>query len=290
MGVHDLLPLLRKAAPSCFTSVDAWRAAAGLAAPIAVAVDTPIFMYKYAYSVGTGTRLTARMLRLVDEMVERGFAPTFVFDGAPLPQKDRERARRRACSDRASALLQLQHLLPVSLLDEQIEVDRAPCAAIQPARDDYDAVKQALTRAGVPVEHAAHEAEARCAHLCASGRAQAVITEDSDALAYLCCAAILHWGSPGEQVVSAPAACAALQLAPLQFQDLCVLMGNDFNARIRGIGPVKALDLLRRFKNIEGVLAWLESSSYAPMLALEPSDRQRLLESRRIFCNTCFEL
>ncbi|XP_069054942.1 probable flap endonuclease 1 homolog isoform X5 [Lepisosteus oculatus] len=40
----------------------------------------------------------------------------------------------------------------------------------------------------------------------------------------------------------------------LQFVDLCILLGCDFCEKIRGLGPRKALDLIRKHKTIENVV------------------------------------
>ena len=116
-----------------------------------------------------------------------------------------------------------------------------------------------------------------------------MLTEDSDSLAYLCCAVILHWNSDTEQVACAGPALHALGFTPEQFQDFCVLLGNDFNERVRGLGPVKAHDLLKRFGTLEAVLDWGDRTQHAAIRELDAPSRERLFESRRIFRSTCFE-
>merc|ERR1711865_1359121 len=46
-----------------------------------------------------------------------------------------------------------------------------------------------------------------------------------------------------------------LELTMAQFVDLCILMGCDYSDTIKGIGPVKGLELIKKHKDMEGVLA-----------------------------------
>lgn len=45
----------------------------------------------------------------------------------------------------------------------------------------------------------------------------------------------------------------------LQFIDLCILLGCDYCDSIRGIGPKRAIDLIKQHKNIEEILKHLDS-------------------------------
>ena len=44
-----------------------------------------------------------------------------------------------------------------------------------------------------------------------------------------------------------------------QFIDLCILLGCDYCDSIRGIGPKRAVDLIKQHKNIETILKNLDS-------------------------------
>lgn len=47
-----------------------------------------------------------------------------------------------------------------------------------------------------------------------------------------------------------------------QFIDLCILLGCDYCESIRGIGPKKAIDLIRKHRNLENILKNLDSTKY----------------------------
>jgi len=45
-----------------------------------------------------------------------------------------------------------------------------------------------------------------------------------------------------------------LKLTMEEFIDLCILLGCDYCESIRGIGPVRALELIKQYKSIEAIL------------------------------------
>jgi flap endonuclease-1 len=279
MGVHGLLPLLRKKAPSAFSSLDLQGN---------VAVDTPIFMYKFGYLVGTGLPLCRRMLEFANEIRARGLEPIFVFDGDNLPEKELERKRRKEANIRQAELHALQisqHLSDIFETEIEIDYTKPSC---NPIKEDYDAVRMAFQSAGISTRQAKFEAEALCSFMVNQNEAVAVITEDSDCLAYMCSASILHWKSDHEIVVSAQKAMEELDLVPRQFLDLCVLLGNDFNDRIKNIGPIRSLALLKQQGSLENVIRWGKASN-PHIRDTQDSEIQRMVKSQEIFQTFCFE-
>jgi flap endonuclease-1 len=275
MGIKDLLPFLSKRAPEAFVPFAQWKAAQ--AQPLVVAIDTPIFMFKYAYSVGAGQALRARMIKFALELREKGLEPIFVFDGQQLPDKDCERARRAQAQQKA--VINSHRNDTLTLCGEEIEVERTTAPAARPHRDDYAQLKADFVGAGIRTDTALFEAEAKCAHLCAVKEVCAVMTEDSDALAYLSEAVILGWNK-NERVANAVVAARALGLTQTQFQEFCVILGNDFNERIKGLGPVKALRSLKKHGSMRGVLH---------SEGVEPADSDRMAKTHEIFRSKCYE-
>lgn len=45
----------------------------------------------------------------------------------------------------------------------------------------------------------------------------------------------------------------------MQFIDLCIMLGCDYCETIRGIGPVKALELITRHRTIEAALQHIDN-------------------------------
>jgi flap endonuclease-1 len=53
-----------------------------------------------------------------------------------------------------------------------------------------------------------------------------------------------------------------LGLTRAQFIDLCIMCGCDYCGSIRGIGPVRALEYIRKHGSLDGVLAALDTGKY----------------------------
>ncbi|PNF17060.1 hypothetical protein B7P43_G00847 [Cryptotermes secundus] len=50
---------------------------------------------------------------------------------------------------------------------------------------------------------------------------------------------------------------------PLQFIDLCILLGCDYCDSIKGIGPKRAIDLIKQHRNLETVLKNVDRKKYS---------------------------
>ena len=96
------------------------------------------------------------------------------------------------------------------------------------------------------------------------------ITVDSDALAFGCTRIVQHLGKPEETWIQLAEVLEALKLTQDEFRTLCVFLGNDFNPRIRGAGPVACLAGIRAGMSIEsfaskhgGSAEWIEKANDA---------------------------
>lgn len=98
------------------------------------------------------------------------------------------------------------------------------------------------------------EAESMCSWLCLTGQVDAVVTEDSDVLAYGAAVWISDLDFQGN--------CMRIQMEDVlretgwtqqQFVDFCIMCGTDFNHRVEKLGPVTAFGLLSRLGSIEEI-------------------------------------
>ncbi|KOB63609.1 Flap endonuclease 1, partial [Operophtera brumata] len=111
---------------------------------------------------------------------------------------------------------------------------------------------------GVPVVEAPCEAEAQCAALVRAGKVFAAATEDMDALTF------------GSSVLLRHLTFSEARKMPVQefhlddFIDLCILLGCDYCGSIRGIGPKRAIELIRQHRSIEAVLKNIDTAKYPP--------------------------
>lgn len=54
-----------------------------------------------------------------------------------------------------------------------------------------------------------------------------------------------------------------LELAHSEFIDMCILLGCDYCDSIRGIGPKRAIDLIKQYRNIETIIENLDKKKYS---------------------------
>lgn len=118
--------------------------------------------------------------------------------------------------------------------------------------------KRLLSLMGIPYVNAPCEAEAQCAAMVKSGIVYATATEDMDALTFG--SNVLLRNLTASEARKLPVreinldrVLTDLQMDQSQFIDLCILMGCDYCDSIRGVGPVKAINLMKQHSSIEKI-------------------------------------
>eukprot|EP01024_Parvocaulis_polyphysoides_P058448 TRINITY_DN6282_c0_g1_i5.p3 TRINITY_DN6282_c0_g1~~TRINITY_DN6282_c0_g1_i5.p3 ORF type:complete len:257 (-),score=21.54 TRINITY_DN6282_c0_g1_i5:349-1089(-) len=127
--------------------------------------------------------------------------------------------------------------------------------------------KKLLRLMGVPVVESPGEAEAQCADMVKKDLVFAVATEDMDSLTFGAPRLIRNLMTPQSQnkpvlEFSYQEVLDDFNLTAAQFIDLCILCGCDYCGTIRGIGPIRALQLIQKQRSIEAVLNSLDRSKY----------------------------
>ncbi|XDV43136.1 hypothetical protein PO909_011665 [Leuciscus waleckii] len=247
MGIQGLLQFIKDASEPI--SVKKYRGQT-------VAVDTYCWLHKGAFSCaeklakGEPTdQYVSYCMKFVDMLLSFGVKPILVFDGRNLPsKKDVEKSRRER---RQANLLKGKQLLREGKLSEAREcftrsVNITPSMA-------HDVIKAARTR-GVDCVVAPYEADAQLAFLNKADIAQAVITEDSDLLAFGCKKVILKMDKQGNGLEIDQChlgRCKSLGniFTEEKFRYMCILSGCDYLPSLYGIGLGKACKLLRMANN-----------------------------------------
>lgn len=49
-----------------------------------------------------------------------------------------------------------------------------------------------------------------------------------------------------------------------QFIDLCILLGCDYCGSIRGIGPKRAIELIKQHRSLEEIMKNIDTNKYQP--------------------------
>ena len=120
---------------------------------------------------------------------------------------------------------------------------------------------------GIPFIQAPGEAEAQCSEIVKGGLAYAVGSEDLDTLTFG--APIMMRYLTVSEAKKLPIAEYTLskiledmEFTMDQFIDMCILLGCDYCDSIKGIGPKKALELVKEHGNIETILENIDQEKY----------------------------
>lgn len=212
---------------------------------------------------GRPTSHLAGLLYRTANLLEAGIKPVFVFDGAPHELKKATLAERSA--RKVEAELQLKEAQAAG------DVERARTKATQTARLDSAMVAQAkdlLDRLGLPWVQAPSEGEAQASVMARTGRAWAAVSQDFDSLLFGAPRLVRNlavsgrrklpgkrvWVDVEPEVIDLEESLKALGLTREQLVDVGILVGTDFHPGVKGVGPKRAVKLLKEHGDLAAVL------------------------------------
>jgi flap endonuclease-1 len=238
-----------------------------------LAVDGPGELYQFLalIRVGDGTPLRDRSGRTTSHlsglfyrttrlMADHALSLVFVFDGAPPLLKAAELARRRGVRDRYE-----QERSEAARAGDLPRAYSKGTMTSRLSREMVDEARQLLRLMGLPTVQAPSEAEAQAAHMAASGDVWAAVSKDYDTLLFGAPRFVRFLTVSGREflpsqgtsrpivpeLVVLEEVVERLQITREQLIDLAILVGTDFNDGVKGIGPKKALGLVRQYGRIE---------------------------------------
>jgi flap endonuclease-1 len=211
-------------------------------------------------------RITSHLAGLLyrnTNLIEAGIRPSYVFDGIP-PEMKRETILERS-EKRVKAKMEWEEAL------KKGDYGKAFSKATQASRITNEIVESSrilLTYMGIPIVQAPEEGEAQAAYMALKGGVWAASSQDFDSLLFGAPRLVRNLTITGKrkmpgrndyktvsiEVIELSRVLHELELSSEQLIDLCILMGTDYNNGISGIGPKKALKLMREHGSIEAVL------------------------------------
>lgn len=219
-------------------------------------------------------------------MVDTGIKPVYVFDGKPHPLK------AKTLELRENRKIEAEKAWKKALKKGDLETAKIKAQQTSRVTDEItEQSKKLLAALGIPVIQAPSEGEAQASYIVRKGDAYAVGSQDFDCL--LVGAPILVRNLTSTSKRKLPGKHAYVSISPEQIRldenlktlgitreqlvDIAILIGTDFNEGIKGIGPKKGLELIKKNKSIENILPKLEGEN---RLTLD-----EIQEIRRIFLN-----
>ncbi|XP_027967268.1 exonuclease 1 isoform X1 [Eumetopias jubatus] len=270
MGIHGLLQFIKEASEPIHV-----RKYKGQV----VAVDTYCWLHKGAIACaeklakGEPTdKYVGFCMKFVNMLLSHGIKPILVFDGCTLPsKKEVEKSRRER---RQANLLKGKQLLREGKVSEARECFTR---SINITHVMAHKVIKAARSQGVDCLVAPYEADAQLAYLNKTGIVQAIITEDSDLLAFGCKKVILKMDQFGNGLeIDQVRLGMCRQLGDVfteeKFRYMCILSGCDYLSSLRGIGLAKACKVLRLANNPDIVKVIKKIGHYLKMNITVPED------------------
>lgn len=244
-----------------------------------IAIDAYNTIYQFLSSIrqsdgrplhdshGRTTSHLSGILYRTANLIEAGIEPVFVFDGdyhdlkADTINKRRER-RSKAEQEWKEAL-------------EEGDMEKAYSKAQQTSRmtpEISSSSKELIELLGLPIVQAPGDGEGQCAYMCAKGDVWASASQDFDSLLFGAPVLVRNVTITGRrkipgkdlyrelktEIIRLEDFLNALEITREQLVDVAILMGTDFNPGIRGIGPKRGLNLIKKHKNIETVLSHID--------------------------------
>lgn len=285
MGV-DIKPLVNISAISLHNlkakiiAIDAYNAIHQFLAIIRQRDGTPL-----KDAEGQVTSHLAGLLYRTANLIDFGIKPVYVFDGKPHPLKLETLKRRRIIRQEAKKEWK------VAL--EKGDIKKARKKAQQTSTITPEVVvnsKILLDALGVPYIEAPGEGEAQASFMNEKGDVDAVCSQDFDCLLYGSPILLRNVTVTGKRKL--PDKQRWIDISPEeimlknvlnihnitreQLVEIAILIGTDFNCGVKGIGPKKALTLIKEYGGIEnGITAG--AIEHIPLLD----------EIRNIFLHPC---
>ncbi|CAK9171623.1 unnamed protein product, partial [Ilex paraguariensis] len=250
MGIQGLLPLLK----SIMVSIHIKELEG-----CCVAVDTYSWLHKGAFACSRELCKGQPTTKHIDYCMHRvnllrhyGVRPILVFDGGHLPMKsEQENKRARARKENLDRAMELESNGNSAAAFEcyQKAVDISPSVAHE--------LIQVLKQENVGYVVAPYEADAQMTFLAVSKQVDAVITEDSDLIAFGCPRIIYKMDKFGQGVEFRNSMLQQnkdLNLTGFTKQmllEMCILSGCDYLQSLPGMGLKRAHALIKKFKSYD---------------------------------------
>jgi flap endonuclease-1 len=195
-------------------------------------------------------------------LIEEGIKPIFVFDGTPPVLKNKTIEERK----KIRIVAQEKYEEAKARGDDEAASSRLKGNMIEDA-------KLLLGFMGIPIVQAPSEGEAQAAFMAQNKSAYAAGSQDYDALLFGAPYVVRNLAVTGKrklagkgifvevkpELIELGKGLEALGISQEQLVDIALLVGTDYNEGIKGIGPKKALKLIKKHGGIEEALRELNS-------------------------------
>ncbi|RLF15356.1 MAG: flap endonuclease-1 [Thermoprotei archaeon] len=192
----------------------------------------------------------------------------FVFDGRPPKLKEAEVAKRKLAKEKAE-----REWREALARGDLAKAFSKAVVTGRLTREMVDDAKRLLKLLGIPFIEAPQEAEAQAAFMASRGDVWASNSRDYDSLLfgsprlvrYVTISGTEFLPSKGivrplkPEIIELEATLKLHGLTREQLVDIAILLGTDFNEGVKGVGPIKALKLIKSYGRLEALPPTIKS-------------------------------
>ena len=218
-------------------------------------------------SKGRTTSHLSGLLYRSAKLLENNIRLVWVFDGEKPDLKTMTVEQRKERKE--EAYKKWQQALSLGNLEEAKKAAQMTSSLTGEMIEDS---KKLLGYMGIPVIQAPSEGEAQCAYMCQKGQVYSVASQDSDSLLFNSPKLIRNLSITGKrklprqdtyievkpEIIELKNVLKELGIKREQLVILGILVGSDYNPGIKGIGPKKALGIVKEEKTLDKVLKKIE--------------------------------
>lgn len=252
-----------------------------------VAIDVSLYMHKFKAVCGDNWLIS--FINLVACLRKNEVHCVFIYDGQAPIEKQKEQQKRKdtktnliqhiknvedsiteytrtgiandtliefnkkATLNSKRRLLSGSYTIDINMVKEKLRIKKSQVISIN--SKDYELTRDLFDILQVPYFIASNEAEKMCSKLCIDNEVDAVLSEDTDTIAY---------GTPIflSKIDTAQSTCVRvdynsllknLGLTKEQFLDFCILCGTDYNNNIQGVGSVSSFKIVQTYGSLEEI-------------------------------------
>lgn len=287
MGIRGLNRLVAENAPKAIRSSE-MKSFFGRK----IAIDASMCLYQFLIAVRqqdgssltndaghTTSHLMGFFYRTI-RMVGYGIKPCYVFDGKPPVMKggelEKRLKRRQDAEEKATKAKEA---------GEAQELQKFQRRTVRVTREQNEEAKHLLRLMGIPYVEAPCEAESQCAELAKAGNVYGAASEDMDTLCYQPTVLLRNVTAAESRKLKIDQydikeVLNGFDMTIEEFVDMCILLGCDYCETIRGVGPVTATKLIRKYKSLEKIV---EAIKQDPKSKFKVPDNWPYKEARELF-------